>query len=180
MKPPIILAAEQAARPLDVGGFKITVLASSAQTGGYELLRIEGPEGTGPGPHPHAGDESFFVLRGAVHCGVDASQVLATVGDPVHVPGGCTHWFRFAPGGGESFSITSRGNASRMFKAFDEGINWADPDRRALVALAASHGQTVLAPPSPAAPALVAPEPAAPEPTSPASKPSGAGPTTAA
>jgi len=46
--------------------------------------------------------------------------------------------FLFAEGGGEFFSITSRGNASKMFEAFEQGINWADPDRQALMPLAAS------------------------------------------
>jgi hypothetical protein len=31
-----------------------------------------------------------------------------------------------------------------MFEAFDKGINWANPDRKALVELAASYGQIVL------------------------------------
>jgi quercetin dioxygenase-like cupin family protein len=132
-----------------VGGFKITVLASTDQTDGYELFRIAGPEGTGPGPHHHAWDESFFVLSGAVHCGVDGAETLATTGTVIHVPGGCTHWFKFAKGGGEFFSITSKGNASQMFEAFDQGINWSDPDRQALIALAASYGQTVLPAPAP-------------------------------
>lgn len=149
MRQALIQSADQAARALDVGGFKITVLASTEQTGGYELFRIAGPEGTGPGPHHHAWDESFFVLSGAVHCGVNETETLATTGTVIHVPGGCTHWFRFAAGGGEFFSITSRGNASKMFEAFDKGINWADPDRRALAALAASYGQTVATAPAP-------------------------------
>ena len=143
MKQTLIQSAQQAARPLDVGGFQITVLASVEQTGGYELFRIAGPGGTGPGPHHHAWDESFFVLGGTVHCGVDGVETLASTGALIHVPGGCTHWFRFAEGGGEFFSITSHGNASKMFQAFDKGINWADPDRQALVSLAASYGQTV-------------------------------------
>ena len=78
-----------------------------------------------------------------MHCGVDGVETLASTGALIHVPGGCTHWFRFAEGGGEFFSITSHGNASKMFQAFDKGINWADPDRQALVALAATYGQTV-------------------------------------
>jgi quercetin dioxygenase-like cupin family protein len=143
MKQLVIQSAAQAPRPLDVGGFQITVLASTDQTDGYELFRIRGPEGTGPGPHHHPWDESFFVLSGSVHCGVDDVETLANTGTLVHVPGGSTHWFRFAKGGGEFFSITSHGNASRMFQAFGAGINWADPDRRALMSLAASYGQTV-------------------------------------
>ena len=134
----------KSARPLEVGGFKITVLASTELTGGYELFRISGPEGTGPGPHHHPWDESFFVLGGAVHCGVGEEESLATAGTLIHVPGGATHWFRFAEGGGEFFAITSQGNASKMFEAFDKGINWANPDRKALIELAASYGQVVL------------------------------------
>jgi len=144
MNKPIIRTAEQAPSPLNVGGFRITVLASVEQTGGYELFRISGPEGTGPGPHHHAWDESFFVLSGQVRCGVGDAETLAVTGTLIHVPGGTTHWFKFAEGGGEFFSITSRGNASKMFEAFDKGINWADPDRSALIGLAATYGQTVL------------------------------------
>lgn len=144
MKQPIIQSAGQAEKPLNVGGFQITVLASTDQTGDYELFRISGPAGTGPGPHHHAWDESFFVLSGGVHCGVGEKESLATEGGLIHVPGGTTHWFRFVKDGGELLAVTSRGNASEMFQAFDKGINWADPDRRALVALAASYGQTVV------------------------------------
>lgn len=144
MKQILIQSKQQAARPLDIGGFQITVLASTEQTDGYELFRIAGPEGTGPGPHHHFWDESFFVLSGAVHCGVDGVETLATTGTLIHVPGGSTHWFRFAEGGGEFFSITSQGNASKMFQAFGKGINWVSPDRQALMTLAASYGQVVV------------------------------------
>ena len=147
MKPHIVVSPERAPQPLEVGGFQITVLASSEQTGGYEMFRMRGPAGAGPGPHHHPWDESFFVLAGAVHIGVGDEQTLATAGTLVHVPGGSTHWFRFAEGGGEFFAITSHGNAARMFEAFDRGVNWAEPDRRALAALAASYGQIVQAPP---------------------------------
>jgi quercetin dioxygenase-like cupin family protein len=141
---PLIQPPISAAKPLNVGGFQITVLASTEVTDGYELFRIAGPEGTGPGPHYHQWDESFFVLSGAVYCGVDDDETLATVGTLIHVPGGTTHWFKFAEGGGEFFSITSHGNASKMFTAFNEGINWEDPDRESLIALAASYEQVVL------------------------------------
>jgi quercetin dioxygenase-like cupin family protein len=143
MKQPIIQSAQQADKQLNVGGFQITVLASTDQTDDYELFRISGPAGTGPGPHHHAWGESFFVLSGGVHCGVGEKESLATEGGLIHVPGGTTHWFKFAQDGGELLAVTSRGNASKMFRAFDKGINWVDPDRSALVALAATYGQTI-------------------------------------
>jgi hypothetical protein len=39
--------------PLNVVGEQITVLASGSQTGGYEIFRQAGPEGSGPPPHRH-------------------------------------------------------------------------------------------------------------------------------
>ena len=50
-KPYLIVSPEERARPLNIAGFSITVLASGAQTGGYEIFHQIGPEGTGPGPH---------------------------------------------------------------------------------------------------------------------------------
>ena len=142
---PFMHSAGEAANPLNVGGFKITVLASAEKTGGYELFRIAGPEGTGPGPHHHPWDESFYVLSGSVHCGVNDAETLATTGAVIHVPGNKPTPVEFvADGGGEFFSITSNGNASKMFTAFDQGVNWENPDREALIALAASYGQVVL------------------------------------
>lgn len=143
MKKILIQSGQEAPPPLEIGGFRITVLASTEQTDGYELFRISGPAGTGPGPHHHPWDESFFVLSGSVRCGVGTEETLATPGTLIHVPGGTTHWFKFAEGGGEFFSVTSNGNASRMFQAFSQGIHWENPDRQALIELAARYGQIV-------------------------------------
>jgi hypothetical protein len=54
------------------------------------------------------------------------------------------HWFRFGKEGGEFISITSKGNASKMFTAFSQGVNWESPDREELIKLAAEHGQVVI------------------------------------
>jgi mannose-6-phosphate isomerase-like protein (cupin superfamily) len=120
------------------------VLASTDETGGNELFYQYGPEGKGPGPHFHPWDESFYVLQGELHCGVGDHETVAMPGTLIHVPGNTTHWFRFGPGGGALLAITSKGNASKMFMDFDKGIAWESPDRSALVALAAQHGQTIV------------------------------------
>jgi hypothetical protein len=38
----------------------------------------------------------------------------------------------------------TKGNAAAMFTEFDKGINWESPDRTELIAIAASHGQTIV------------------------------------
>ena len=86
----LIVPPEERARPLNIAGSSITVLASGAQTGGYEIFHQVGPEGTGPGPHSHPWDESFYVISGEIACGVDQEETLARPGTLVHIPGGAT------------------------------------------------------------------------------------------
>ncbi|MCU0924314.1 MAG: cupin domain-containing protein [Burkholderiaceae bacterium] len=107
MKPePIIQDQAQYPRPLHVVGELITVLASGASTGSYEIFLQEGEEGSGPEPHYHPWDESFFVIRGEVNFNVDSDVPrLAVPGTLVHVPAGSTHWFRWQRGGGATASL---------------------------------------------------------------------------
>jgi len=142
-KPVILLPAERPA-PLNAGGFMITVLLSQADSGGPEMFHQSGPEGSGPGPHFHPWDETFLVLQGEVTLGVGEQQTVATPGTLVHVPGDTTHWFHFGTGGGAVLAITSKGNAGAMFAEYDTGINWTALDRKAVIAVAARHGQTIL------------------------------------
>ena len=61
-----VVTPDTAPAPLNVVGEKITVLASGAQTGSYEIFRQAGPEGSGPPPHSHPWDESFYVVKGDI------------------------------------------------------------------------------------------------------------------
>ena len=143
-KPYLIVSPEERARPLNIAGFSITVLASGAQTGGYEIFHQIGPEGTGPGPHLHPWDESFNVISGEVVCGVGEAESLVKAGTLVHIPGNTAHWYRFGDGGGEILSMTSCEGASHMYEDFDREGSWDYPDRARLVQLAAKHGQVVV------------------------------------
>ena len=141
---PLIVAPEDRPRALDIAGFAITVLASSEQTGGYEIFHMAGPEGTGPGPHFHPWDESFYVISGQLSYVIDGTEGVAGPGTLVHVPGGATHSYQFGQGGIEMISMTSREGASRMYVDFDREGSWDGSDRAKLIALAAKHGQVVV------------------------------------
>ena len=146
MSEPIVLTPDQRPRALNVAGFDITVLASDAQTSGYEVFLQAGAEGKGPGPHQHPWDESFYVISGEITCAIDDIETVASAGTFVHIPGGSTHWYKFGAGGAEILSMTSQGNASRMYTDFDSASSWENPDRSHFVELAAKHGQQVAAP----------------------------------
>jgi quercetin dioxygenase-like cupin family protein len=132
--------------PLNVVGEKITVLASGAQTGSYEIFRQVGPEGSGPPPHSHPWDESFYVVKGDIAFGVDAKDMIAVPGTLVHLPAGTTHWFRFGQGGGEMISMTSREAVSHFFTDVHRAISPEQPDIPKLAEVASQHQLTVAAP----------------------------------
>lgn len=146
MPNPFVVTPVNAPRPLKLVGEQITVLASGAQTGGYEIFLQAGPESSGPPPHNHPWDESFYVIRGEIAFGIDGSETTAVPGTLVHLPAGTTHWFRFGKGGGEMISMTSREGASKLFTDLDREIAPDNPDLGKLVEVAGRHGLAVIAP----------------------------------
>ena len=133
-------------RSLNVVGEHITLLASGDATGGYEIFLQEGPEGSGPIPHSHPWDESFFVTRGQVDFGIGDSRQTAGVGTLVHLPAGTMHWFCFRQSGGTMVSMTSRLGASAMFAEIDREIAPGQPDVEKLIEIAVRHGLTAAVP----------------------------------
>ena len=143
--PPFTVVPERQ-QPLNIVGEKLTVLASGAQTGSYEIFRQVGPEGSGPPPHTHPWDESFYVIDGEIMFSINDHQETAVPGTLVHLPAGTKHWFRFGNGGGEMLSITSREGASHLFTDLDREISPDQPDFAKLIEVSLRHGMEVLAP----------------------------------
>lgn len=140
---PLVVTRNDYPRPLRVVGEQITILASGAGTGSYEIFMQEGAEGSGPPPHSHPWDEAFYVTRGEVAFGLGPDQLTAQAGTLVHIPAGTVHWFRFGPGGGAMFSVTTKLGASRMFEEIDREICPTAPDMGKLVQIATQHGLTL-------------------------------------
>lgn len=140
---PLIVAPSAYPEPLDVVGEKITVLAAGAATGSYEIFVQSGGVGSGPEPHYHPWDESFFILHGEVEFNVESvAPRIATAGTLVHVPAGCTHWFRWREGGGSMLSITSREAASRMFTDISAATTGQRPSRETMNEICGRYGCT--------------------------------------
>ena len=117
---PFVVFPENRPPTLNVVGEQITVLASKEATHGYEVFLQEGPEGSGPVPHSHPWDESFYVVRGDIEFAIEEKPMTATPGTLVHLPAGTAHWFRFGKGGGQMVSMTGQGSAaSSMFTDID-------------------------------------------------------------
>lgn len=132
---------------LDAIGVKITVLAAREQTGSHEVTVQEGPEGAGPPPHSHGWGESFYVLRGNVHCVVGGQSVHGTPGSFIHVPAGTVHTFQFGKGGGAMLEVAAAGaNATAMFRQLDAQMPPGPPgppDFGKAAAILREHGVAV-------------------------------------
>ena len=82
-------------RRYDMGRITAVFKADGAETsGGYSISEwwLE-PHTTGPGPHSHAEDDTFYVLEGTMSVLVGDRWVEAPKGAFVLVPGGTTHDF---------------------------------------------------------------------------------------
>src|SRR5262245_20323090 len=140
---PFIVAPQDYSPKLDIVGEHVTVLASGEDTQGYEIFLQRGPEGSGPPPHSHPWDESFYVVKGQIEFGIGGESRTAIPGTLVHLPAGTVHWFRFGTGGGEMISMTSRLGASRMFADMAREIAPVNPDLAKLAEVGGRHGLEV-------------------------------------
>ncbi len=138
---PFIVGPEDYADTLEIVGEHVTVLASGKATEGYEIFLQRGPEDSGPPPHSHPWDESFYVIKGEIDFGIDDDDSkTASPGTLVHLPAGTVHWFRFGRGGGEMLSMTSRLGASEMFTDMAREIAPVNPDLEKLREVGGRHG----------------------------------------
>ncbi len=82
-------------RRYDMGRITAVFKADGAETsGGYSISEwwLE-PHTTGPGPHSHPEDDTFYVLEGTMSVLVGDRWVDAPKGAFVLIPGGTTHDF---------------------------------------------------------------------------------------
>ena len=140
---PFVVAPQDYAPALNIVGEHVTVLASGEATEGYEIFLQRGPEGSGPPPHSHPWDESFFVTQGQIDFGIGAESTTASPGTLVHLPAGTVHWFRFGQGGGEMLSMTSRLGASKLFTDLAREVAPVNPNLGKLAEVGARHGLKV-------------------------------------
>jgi quercetin dioxygenase-like cupin family protein len=128
---------------LSVIGTHVTVLVSAADSKSQQVTLQSGDEGTGPPPHSHDWDESFYVTKGQVQFFCAGQTTLCVAGTFVHVPAGTDHAFSYGPGGGEMLEVTGAGSrAIQMFTALDREIPPGPPDVPKVVQVAGEYGVT--------------------------------------
>ena len=141
-----VLTPDQYEPALKVLGTQVTVLASNAATQCYGITLQQRDEGTGPPPHSHDWDESFYVLKGEIEFLCEGDAYMCMPGSLVHVPRGTVHGFRYGRGGGQMLEITGQGSlAAQMFTAINNEIPAGPPDIPKVLEVLKRNGVTVAA-----------------------------------
>lgn len=139
-----VVTPKDYATALNVLGTRVTVLASNAATHAYEITLQQGDQGTGPPPHSHHWDESFYVLKGLVEFTCADKIVICSAGTLVHVPADTVHGFRYGAGGGELLEFTGQGGfATQLFTAIDQELPPGPPDIPKVLEVLKQNGVTV-------------------------------------
>lgn len=138
---PLVVMSGDRNTALSVVGTNVTVLVSDTDSRDQQITLQSGDEGTGPPPHSHDWDESFYVTKGQVQFTCSGQTTMCVAGTLVHVPAGTVHAFRYGPGGGEMLEVTGReSKAVQMFSALDREIPPGPPDVPKVVQVAGEYG----------------------------------------
>lgn len=138
---PLIVTPESRNVALSVAGTNVTVLISGDDSKSQQLTLQSGEEGSGPPPHSHPWDESFYVTRGQVQFTCDGKTTMCRAGTLVHVPAGTIHAFSYGEGGGEMLEVTGGASKSvETFMALDREVPPGSPDIPRIVEVAGKYG----------------------------------------
>ncbi len=83
-------------RPIDLGGFRMSVKATHDDTNGaFSLLEAQEPPGFGPPLHIHRdAAEAFYVLEGEYIIFLEGRESSCPAGSFIFIPAGIPHGFR--------------------------------------------------------------------------------------
>ncbi|MFA5940492.1 MAG: cupin domain-containing protein [Sinimarinibacterium sp.] len=139
----LVLKPGDRSTALSVVGTNVTVLVSAATSQSQQITLQSGDEGSGPPPHSHDWEESFYITKGQVSFTCDGTTTMCQAGTFVHVPAGTVHAFSYGPGGGEMLEVTGAGSkAIQMFSALDREIPPGPPVVSEVVRVAGEYGVT--------------------------------------
>ena len=137
-----------AGRSIDLGGFAMTVKATTEETAGaFTLLEATEPPGFGPPLHIHEQcAEAFYVLTGVYHVFIEDDAFDCPPGSFIYVPAGLRHGFRVGDVPSRKLNLYA---PAAMIGYFDElsaaiGTNTADSD--AVDEIGRRHGMVVVGP----------------------------------
>ncbi|MGH7907505.1 MAG: cupin domain-containing protein [Candidatus Binataceae bacterium] len=129
-------------------GTRLTVLgdgarclvAASESGGEWSLWEWTVPRDSGPPPHTHPWDETYFLLEGQVDISIDGKMRRAGAGELLYAPGGMAHTFKGASDAPARMLVWLTGSeADAMFHELASEIPELPPDLDKIAAVFARH-----------------------------------------
>jgi mannose-6-phosphate isomerase-like protein (cupin superfamily) len=144
---PIVLRPGEG-RAIDLGGFLLTVKATSDDTdGSFTLLEAAEPANFGPPMHVHRdAAEAFYVLEGEYVIFIDDREIRSPAGSFIYIPKGAVHGFRVGPQPSRKLNLYVPAAMVGYFEELSEAIRSGNVDDKHLGAIAERYGMDVLGP----------------------------------
>jgi quercetin dioxygenase-like cupin family protein len=135
-------------RPIDLGGFRMTVKATGEDTNGsFTLLEADEPAGFGPPLHVHRdAAEAFYVVEGEYVLFIDGQEHRCPAGSFIFIPAGIEHGFRVGGAPSGKLNLYSPAAMVGYFDDLSAAIKSGQVDPVALSAIALKYGMEVRGP----------------------------------
>jgi mannose-6-phosphate isomerase-like protein (cupin superfamily) len=135
-------------RPIDLGGFHMSVKATRDETGGaFSLLEADEPAGFGPPLHiHHDAAEAFYVLEGEYIIFLDGREVPCPAGSFIFIPAGMPHGFRVGHAAGRKLVLFTPAAMVGYFDELSDATKKGDVDPAVLSEIADRYSMEVIGP----------------------------------
>jgi len=126
-------------RPIDLGGFRMSVKATREDTGGsFTLLEADEPANFGPPLHVHRdAAEAFYVLEGQYILFIEGREYPCAAGSFIFIPAGIEHGFRVGKAASRKLNLYAPAAMVGYFDDVSAALKrgQVDPDELSEIAL---------------------------------------------
>jgi mannose-6-phosphate isomerase-like protein (cupin superfamily) len=135
-------------RPIDLGGFQMSLKASEQDTtGAFSLLEADEPPNFGPPMHIHHNcAEAFYVLAGEYVIFIEDQEFRCPAGSFVYIPPDTRHGFRVGTEPSRKLNVYVPGAMVDYFDKLSRAIADGNADSDVLDRIAAENGMEVIGP----------------------------------
>ncbi len=144
----VIVLGPGEGRPIDLGGFQMSVKATGNETGGaFSLLEADEPAGFGPPLHIHRdAAEAFYVLEGEYIIFLEGREVSCSAGSFIFIPVGIPHGFRVGNMASRKLNFYTPAAMVGYFDELGDAIRTGDLDPADVSQIADKYSMEVLGP----------------------------------
>jgi mannose-6-phosphate isomerase-like protein (cupin superfamily) len=144
----VIVLGPGEGRPVDLGGFQMSVKATGNETGGaFSLLEANEPPGFGPPVHiHHDAAEAFYVLEGEYIIFLEGREVSCAAGSFIFIPAGIPHGFRVSNVASRKLNFYTPAAMVGYFDDLSDAVRKGGVDPADIAQIADSYSMEVLGP----------------------------------